>query len=218
MCEWGYESGRGRAALERMNWVHSHYKIPNDDYLYVLSTFIYEPIGWIDRFGWRPTCTTEKLGYYYFWREVGNRMGITGIPPSFEAFEAWSRSYEREQCRFANTNQRIGAATRELFASWFPGLVRPLVRYGIYAMLDNRMLASFGFPTPWPMTRALLGRALKARGRVVRWLPPRRTPHFFTDNPNRTYRDGYRIEELGPPPLVAIEKARGKPTSPDDTA
>jgi hypothetical protein len=38
MCQWGYEDGRGLAALERMNWIHSHFKITNDDYLFVLST------------------------------------------------------------------------------------------------------------------------------------------------------------------------------------
>ena len=34
MCEWGYETGRGKEALERMNLAHAHYKIPNDDFLY----------------------------------------------------------------------------------------------------------------------------------------------------------------------------------------
>src|SRR3712207_411181 len=53
ICKWGYEHERGREALARMNWAHSHYQIANDDLLYVLSTFIYEPVRWIDRFGWR---------------------------------------------------------------------------------------------------------------------------------------------------------------------
>ena len=53
MCQWGYEDGRGREALERMNWGHGQFRIDNGDYLYVLSTFIYEPLRWIDRFGWR---------------------------------------------------------------------------------------------------------------------------------------------------------------------
>ena len=36
-CQWGFETGRGREALERMNWVHRYFKISND-FLYVLST------------------------------------------------------------------------------------------------------------------------------------------------------------------------------------
>ena len=208
MCEWGYESGRGKEALDRMNWAHGHYKIANDDFLYVLSTFIYEPIRWIDAVGWRKTCRNERLGYYYFWLEIGRRMGIRDIPPSYEAFEAWSRAYERATFTFADSNQRIGTATRDLFASWFPRVVTPIVRYSIYAMLDDAMIASFGFPKPLPFTRPLLKAGLKLRGRAVRWLPARRTAHFFTDNPNRTHRNGYEIPALGPPRLIAAEQRR----------
>ena len=206
MCKWGYESGRGKEALERMNWAHSHYNISNDDFLYVLSTFIYEPVRWIDAFGWRRTSLNERLGYYFFWREVGARMGVRSIPTTYDAFEAWSRSYERSQFRFAETNQRVGAATRDLFAAWFPRLVTPIVRYSIYALLDEPTIAAFGFPKPLPLSRWLIRVALRLRGRVVRWLPPRRQPRFFTDERNRTYPRGYRISELGPPRLVASEK------------
>ena len=209
MCEWGYESGRGKDALERMNWAHSHFKIANDDFLYVLSTFIFEPVRWIDAFGWRPTCRNERLGYYWFWREIATRMGITHIPPTYDAFEAWSRQYERDQFRFAETNQRIGSSTRDLFVAWFPRVFTPLVRYSIYAMLDDSMIAAFGFPKPLPLTRPMLRAALKLRGRAVRLLPPRRVAHFFTDDRNRTYPAGYRISELGPPRLVAAERRGG---------
>jgi hypothetical protein len=208
MCEWGYESGRGKEALERMNWVHGHFKIANDDFLYVLSTFIYEPVRWIDAVGWRPTCANERLGYYCFWREVGKRMGIVSIPPSYEAFEAWSRAYERQNFRFAETNQRVGTSTRDLFASWFPRIVTPFVRYSIYAMLDEAMISSFGFPQPLPLTRPLLRGVLKLRGRVVGLLPPRRSAHFFTDDRNRSHPEGYAISRLGPPRIVAAEKRR----------
>ncbi|HEY3158120.1 MAG TPA: oxygenase MpaB family protein [Vicinamibacterales bacterium] len=206
MCKWGYESGRGKEALERMNWAHSHFKIANDDFLYVLSTFIFEPIRWIDQFGWRPTALNERLGFYWFWREIGTRMRITNIPASYDAFEAWSRAYERAQFRFADTNQRVGSSTRDLFVAWFPRVFTPIIRYSIYAMLDDAMIAAFGFPKPLPLTRPLLRASLRLRGRFVRWLPARREPHFFTDSRNRTYPRGYRISELGPPRLVAAEK------------
>jgi len=201
MCKWGYDSGRGRQALERMNWIHSHFKIANADYLYVLSTFVYEPIRWIDSFGWRKLCTPEKLGIYFFWREVGTRMGIQEIPPSYAEFERFNRDYERDNFRHAGTNQRVGAATRDLFASWFPRLFAPLVRQGIYAMLDERMLVAFGFPRPFKFMPPLARFALRARGKFVRLLPPRRKPYFFADVPNRTYPQGYTIDELGPPRL-----------------
>ncbi|HYV98347.1 MAG TPA: hypothetical protein VE967_12880, partial [Gemmatimonadaceae bacterium] len=148
----------------------------------------------------------------YFWRAVGTRMGITDIPPWYDEFEAWSRAYEKAQFRFAETNKGIGSATRDLFVAWFPRVFTPFVRYGIYASLDDDMIRSFGFPQPLPGTRALLRGALKARGFAIRFLPPRKKAHFFTDNRNRTHPEGYEISALGPPRLVEAEKkARSKP-------
>ncbi len=206
MCEWGYEDRRGKEALERINWAHGHFKITNDDFLYVLSTFIYEPIRWIDRFGWRPTCLNERLGYYFFWREVGTRMSIRDIPPSYEDFDRWSREYERKTFQYTETNQKIGAATRDLFASWYPRPLAPLVRQAIHALLDDEMLEAFGFSRPLPGVRALIGGLLRLRARIIRLMPPRREPNFFTDRPNRTHRHEYEIDSLGPPRLVAAEK------------
>lgn len=213
LCEHGYEQGKGRQALERINWAHGHYRIANDDFLYVLSTFIYQPIYWIDRYGWRPTCRNEKLGFYYFWREVGTRMGIHDIPSSYEAFEDWARDYESKVFRYSESNQKIGAATRDLFASWYPRPLAPIVRSAIYALLDDAMLDAFGFPRPKPAMRGLLSTALQLRGRVVRWLPARRKPNFFTSNPNRTHPKGYEIDALGPPKLIAAQQKQAAEAS-----
>lgn len=120
----------------------------------------------------------------------------------------WSREYERTQFRFADTNAGIGAATRDLFASWFPRVVTPIVRYSINAMLDDTMLESFGFPKPLALTRSMLRGALRLRGTAVRVLQARRTAHFFTDDRNRTEPMGYEIGKLGPHKLVAAERRR----------
>ena len=45
LLEWGYDSERGREALRRINRFHGKYEIPNEDFLYVLSTFHLEPSG-----------------------------------------------------------------------------------------------------------------------------------------------------------------------------
>ncbi|MFZ0708779.1 MAG: oxygenase MpaB family protein [Terrimicrobiaceae bacterium] len=84
ISKWGYDSERGREAVRRVNRAHSRFDICNSDYLYVLSTFIYEPIRWIDRFGWRGLTGNERLASYYFWCAVGRRVGIREIPESYE--------------------------------------------------------------------------------------------------------------------------------------
>src|SRR3954447_2943602 len=74
LMEHGYSSERGSRALARMNAQHGRFKIANDDFRYVLSTFIYEPIRWNARFGWRKMCQTERLAHFHFWLQVGERM------------------------------------------------------------------------------------------------------------------------------------------------
>ncbi|HEU4342890.1 MAG TPA: oxygenase MpaB family protein [Candidatus Binatia bacterium] len=199
LMEWGYDSERGKRALRRMNQLHGRFAIANEDFLYVLSTFIYEPIRWNVRFGWRLMCEQERLGYFYFWREVGGRMNIREIPPQYDAFERFNRQYERQNYRFTPSNQRVGAATRELFVGWFPRFLSPLVRSTIYALLDEPVLAAFGFPKPSRPTRWIVEKALRLRAAVARFLPARRRPRLRTEIRHPSYPSGYVIEQLGPP-------------------
>src|SRR5688500_12217806 len=60
----GYDSPRGRDALRVINRAHGRYAITNDDMRYVLSTFIYDPIDWIDRYGWRPLTGHERIAAF----------------------------------------------------------------------------------------------------------------------------------------------------------
>ena len=124
LMEWGYDSARGAAALARMNQIHDHFKIANEDFLYVLSTFVFEPIRWNARFGWRRMREQERLAFFYFWCAVGERMDIRDIPADYAAFEAFNITSEHTRFAFAESNARIGSATRELFASWFPAWLR----------------------------------------------------------------------------------------------
>src|SRR5437868_6357972 len=94
LLEWGYESDRGKAALRRMNQLHGRFAIANEDFLYVLSTFVFEPIRWNARFGWRVFCEQERLALFYFWREVGRRMNMKDLPADYESFEQFNRKYE----------------------------------------------------------------------------------------------------------------------------
>jgi hypothetical protein len=203
LIEHGYDSERGRAALRRMNQLHGRFTIANEDFLYVLSTFVYEPIRWNQRFGWRLMSEQERQAFFYFWREVGRRMNIKQLPSDYAAFERYNRDYEKIHFRFTPANHRVGAATRDLFASWFPRIVRPLVRRVIYALLDDPLIKAFGFPQPSPPMRRLVTAALKLRALSLRWLPRRRRPLLRTEMRQQSYPNGYRIEQLGPPEITA---------------
>jgi ER-bound oxygenase mpaB/B'/Rubber oxygenase, catalytic domain len=179
--------------------LHGRFAIANEDFLYVLSTFIFEPIRWNERFGWRLLCEQERLGYFYFWREVGRRMNIRDIPADYQVFERFNRDYERQHYRFTEANRRVGGATRELFVSWFPSFLASVVRSAIYALLDDRLIESFGFPQSSRLMRWLVPGTLRLRAGFARLLPPLKKPRLRTEMGHPTYPDGYVIEHLGPP-------------------
>ena len=201
IVEHGYDSERGRAAIRRMNQLHGRYAISNDDFLYVLSTFIFEPIRWIERFGWRKLSETEKLATFHFFRHVGRYMNIKEIPDSMEEFEQFNREYERRNFRYSEASKHVATATRDMFLSWY--LPKPLRRFAapfVYALMDDPLLEAFGFPRPSTRMRRFVEGTLRLKARINRLLPPRHRPRLRTqDIKHRTYPRGYRIENLGPP-------------------
>ncbi len=199
MAENGYDSEIGRAALRRMNQQHGRYPIANADFLYVLSTFVFEPIRWNARFGWRRMIDQERLAHFYFWREVGRRMNIQAIPDTYAELERYNIDYERSNFRYTEEAREVANATRDLFLSWF--IPRPLWPIGypvVYAMMDDPLREAFHFPKPPAVVKALVTSSLKLRGLAVRILPPRHHPRQRTAMRHRSYPNGYQIEELGP--------------------
>jgi hypothetical protein len=208
-AEDGWDGELGRRALRRMNQIHGRFAIANDDFLYVLSAMVLEPLRWNDRFGWRRLTAAERLAQFFFWREIGRRMAIKAIPDSLEELERLNVDYER--ARFASTEagRRLAHAQRDVFLAWFPWLPKRLGARAISALLDERVVDVLGLVRATPAERRMLEAAVRSRGRLVRVLPPRRRPRLRTTLPRRSYRDGWRIEELGPPPVTATPAAPG---------
>jgi len=198
LLEWGYSSERGTRAIRRMNQLHSRFAIANEDFLYVLSTFLFEPIRWNERYGWRTMCEQERLGLLYFWKAVGHRMNIRDIPDDYRTFERFNLEYERQHFRYTPSNQRVGTVTLNLFAGWFPGVPARLVRSAICAMLDPPLIVAFGFSQPSQWMRWLVPVLLRLRAGLLRRLPPRRQPRLRTEMGHPSHPQGYLIEQLGP--------------------
>ena len=198
IVEAGYASEQGKEAIRRMNRIHGRFEISNDDFLYVLSSFVFEPIRWNARFGWRPLVETEKRATFEFWREVGRRMAIKEIPESYAELEAYNEEYERRHFRRTEQSERVGRATRDMFLAWFPWLPRRLGAQAIYALMDDRVLDAFALPHPPRALRTTVEASLRIRARLVALLPSRRRPRLRTRRRTRTYGREWQLEELGP--------------------
>ena len=198
ILENGYDSERATQAFGRMNKMHSRFNISNEDYLYVLTTFIFEPIYWIEKYGWRKPADNEKIASFLFYREVGKRMGIKNIPESYTEFEKFHHDYEDKYFRYAETNREISGYTINLILGMYlPKFLffigKPIVR----SLLDDKLLNAMGLkPTSKLLQKSTFG-LMRLRANIVRFLPERKTAFSGTKAKRPTYPNGYEINELG---------------------
>jgi mpaB/rubber oxygenase-like protein len=194
----GWDGEVGRRALRRMNQIHSRFPIANDDFLYVLSAMVLEPIRWNERFGWRKLIEAERVSAYTFWQEIGRRMAISDIPGSLAELERFNAGYEQSRFERTDAGRHVAHAQRDMFLAWFPWLPRRLGARGISALLDEHIVDVLALDRPTRFERRAAETALQLRAAAVRRLPPRRRPRLRTTMRRRSYPGGYTIEALGP--------------------
>jgi hypothetical protein len=200
VLEHGFASEAGRTALRRMNQMHGAYDISNDDMLYVLCTFVVVPIRWLDQYGWRRLTEAERTASANYYRELGKHMGIKGIPGTHQEFADFLDNYEEEHFGFDPGGLAVSEATLRLMATFPPNHLGPraLVDRFAKALMDDRLLAAFGYGQPQRWERAAASGALRLRARIVRSLPPRKEPLYPRQRRSiRSYPRGYDVAKLG---------------------
>ncbi|MEU3030221.1 oxygenase MpaB family protein [Streptomyces incarnatus] len=202
VVEHGFAAEQGRTAIRRINQMHRGYDISDDDMGYVLSTFVVVPKRWIDTYGWRRLSRHEVVAATEYYRTLGRHLGIPDLPKTYEEFETLLDTYEEANFGWDEGGRQVADATLDLMASWYPRPLAPLLRTGVLALLDEPLLNAFRYERPGATAVALVRRAVRARGRVVRLLPPRRAPHFARQNREiKGYPNGYRVADLGTRPV-----------------
>lgn len=198
IADQGMESRIGRAGIRRMNQMHGSYDISNEDMLYVLSTFVVSPIRWIEKYGWRKGTDAERLATVRYYQRLGRLMGIKNIPDTYQAFAELMDNYERETYVYDPKCRAVADSTLDLFVTFYPPGTRRIMRRFAIALLDDNVREAFGYDRPSPLMSKLAHGSLKARGRLIRWFPARRTPSLLQNTHRiRSYPNGYLIERLG---------------------
>ena len=211
----GPDSPIGSAVIRRMNGIHGQYAIGNEEFIYVLSTFVAEPIRWLERYGWRPLTPSEQQALFRFWWHVGSLMGIRHIPTTLHALMAWNQRVEDDVFQMAPSNQQVAEATLAMLLSDWPPLLRPALAGGLRGLLDPAVTGSLGWPPSPLWWRGGLRFVLRIRSRLNNgWqnLRPQRPLHFYSQQPTRSYGAHFALEQLGPPHL--LEQLNGSTTPP----
>ncbi|MEB3272029.1 MAG: dephospho-CoA kinase [Synechococcus sp.] len=201
----GPDSTAGAAVIQRMNRIHAAYAIRNDDFLYVLSTFVVEPIRWLEHYGWRALQPDEQEALFRFWRHVGERMGLRQLPASLEALIALNHRVEQHLFQPAASNRRVAEATLAMLLADCPSPLRPPLRRLLLAVVPSPVGRALGWrPAPRPL-RGLVRAGLRWRSRAANaWqsLRPPRGSRFYSERPTPSYGSSFRLEQLGPAAML----------------
>lgn len=197
--ESGWDSEVGRRALARMNEIHGHYRIPNEDFLFVLWTFIDFPLDWLRSYGWRSITPHECEAWFYYWRGIGERMGLSDIPASKDAFDLFVGDYEAREFVPDEASRKVTADTVAIFENWLPRPLRPAVRPVAACLARPRFRQAVSWPEPAALLQVLLYGALQLRRLFKRLLPLEAYPTLVGGKRYRHYPEGApAVEELGP--------------------
>lgn len=133
----GFESPEGEAALARLRQAHRHVVAAPEDYAYVLSVFVLEPLRWNDAVG-GPALSADELSLLLgFWRRVGEAMAIPHIPDTLAAWRAFQASYERERWRYTDEGRRLASmCLNEVVTLSLPWGTRSLFRQLMRVTMD----------------------------------------------------------------------------------
>ena len=204
----GLDSERARRSFARINGMHGRFRIADEDFLYVLSTFVFSPIDWIANFGRRPLSQAEEQAWFAFWNEFGRRMRIPGLCATLAEFRAFAMAYEATHFQFAPSNRLIAERTLDLVLSMYfvPRPLLPAGRQAALAICDAPLVAALGFAEPSPGLRRIARGALRWRRAILRWLPPNSDARWLVFGA-KTYPEGYNIEELGTFPAARTGSA-----------
>jgi len=209
--ESGLGAGLGGASVARMNEIHAFFRIPNDDFLFVLWTFISYPQNWIAAFGWRPLTWAEKHAWFTFFVRVGERMGLADIPQTHAGFERFANAYEATYLVYADANRRVADDTVAIFAGWFPPIARFLVQPVVTTLIPDALIRAFGYRRPPAWLKQLVHATLAVRAIVLRFVTIEPYPSLLTTTRNLTYPgNAYEIEALGPDRLVGRTPANAR--------
>lgn len=205
-------SERGQHMVKHLNWIHSHYPITNDDYLYTLALFIFEPDRWMNTFGYRALTNAERHAMYLEFRDLGDAMNIQDIPPSYWAFKSWYQAYRKQHLRYHPDNQVVAEGLIHGMKPMLPLILRPFTQTIILTLLNDKELTlALGKKQPGAFAQGLIKGVMGIRKTLLRWFNPWQKKPFdkgriASNYP--TYPGGYEGHTLGPEKLVKAAAKR----------
>lgn len=196
VMEHGFAPGPGRDAARRVNAMHRHYDIHEDDFVAVGCDEALCGLELAERYGWRPVSEKEREALRIFYDHQSRAYGSRrSLPPSIPAMQAFWSDYLDDQARFEPQNRRLADATLGYFVQLFPRWMAPLARVLLLGQLDPRIIRACGMKQPSALSRWLAGMMLRRMGKADP--VPDGAPDGLEALVAKVYPEGWEIARLG---------------------
>lgn len=192
----GLDSPQGRQLIATLNTMHGRWSIANEDFLWILGTFVVPTTRFLDRFAWRRVTEVEREATATWFSALGERMGLTALPTCYADFEAVVDDYEASELAPSEAADRLFGASLHLTDTVLPPILRPRARTLLGALFEPQVRTALRLPTPSLAVRAAVGAGMVARSLQARPGPGAASP-FVPGAPVPAYPGGWSIGDLG---------------------
>lgn len=201
----GWQNETGLKSIKRINRTHGHYRIENDDFIFVLWTFIQFPITWCEKYGRRPLSTHEQTAWINFWLGIAHHMDIKDVPATQQGLDDWILRYEKQHFSYDIANQNVTEATLSLLKLRFPPEFGNLIEQVALAMMPEPFFAAVGYQKPHFLVRFLTQNAYRTIGYLNKYLVIGPYPNLIRKQKLNTQQYPFNIDRLVPKKLSIIE-------------
>lgn len=207
----GYKSEAGRAAIARMERIHSNFIMDDELKAYTMATVMFEPERLAEQFGCDPFSETEKLGRWNFWKGFSEAMPIQLPADTREGFLEWMHEYERREYRYTDAGAAIFDALVEDWRRWYPDWLggRKTARQSLIGLCDDHLRETLRLTPP---SRPMQRRVSRTANLYMRSTPIRlmRKDRSVVDFFGRRHPDPTDLERVG------YQPRRREPDAPAD--
>ncbi len=193
------DKGEGLKAIELLNFIHSHFKITNEENLYTLATIVCEPRRMGVFLANRDLFSKKEFrAVYNFWTRLCELMNITDIPGSEEEMYQWYEAFEKQHYAYSDEGKKIVEALASEFADrWYPKAVHYQGTQYYYSLFDDHLLQTLRIPKPHFTYRYGVKIYMWFQLRILFQLLPDPSDRNVIDYYTGDYPD-YDISKVGP--------------------
>lgn len=195
--KWGPSSPEGRAAIARMEDIHSRFQITDEQKRYTLATLIFEPDRIAQHLGVDLFTAGQREAIWRFWCSVAEQMPLAGLPATSEELRRWMLDYEREHWRYTSDGRRVVETFFDDWTTrWFPRRARHLGRQVLLALMDDALRAALQLEAPSKYLQRLVRASARVSSPLI-LIRPYRSNRSWLDYFGRHHVAAPDFEQMG---------------------